>query len=858
MASDLGPEVGPYRVIRRLGSGGMGTVLLAEDVRLRRPVALKTISDPDNVAQEGRQRLLHEARAAAALSHPRIAAVHDVLDIEGQVVIVFEYVDGETLAETVSRGPLPLARAIEIGCELAEGLAAAHAHGIVHRDLKPANIMLTPQGHAVVLDFGIARFLPAGNVLTTQADTVTGAGGLIGTVGYAAPEQWMGQPADARSDLYSLGVVLFEMIAGRRPFEEDALGVGHAVVQRSSPRLSSLVHVPHDVDVLVAALLSRAPVDRPQSADEVIEALQQIHQRLDTVPAARTPAPQWQRHERVRRAGLAAAVLLVAAAAVAALVSTRGAGPPAVVGAGPPVIAVMPLTALGGDASHDYLAAGIAESLITRLAALPSVTVLSRGAVADARAAQPDLRRLIGDLDATYLVETGVQQSGEQLRVTLNLVRRDGSVVWADSFDGPFAGIFDLQSRMASALGQALEVRVSAEEREQFEEQPTSNAGALAAYWRGRAMLERRDVAGNVERAIDEFQQAVALDGRYALAHAALGEAYWRQYTTTRDPTWVARASEAGTLALRLAPDLAPVRYSLALTLAGSGRSDEAIEELQRALVLRPNYDEARKQLGWVLAQQGRVDEAVAEFRKAIALRPNYWGNWGEMGVALYQAARYQDAADAFLQVTKLQPDNHLGFQQLGTVYHAMGDADAAIRQYERSIAIRPSPGAYTNIGALHHAQGHYAQAVAAYRESLALRPSAVTYRNLGDAYAKMGRQQEALDAYGEAVALAEGELRVNARDARTLAALAVYLAKLGDHTAARQRLLEALDIAPDDVQVVYRAAVVYTLGERLEAALSALGQAVAAGYSRARAAEDEDLSPLRALPAFAALVNQE
>jgi eukaryotic-like serine/threonine-protein kinase len=839
----------------------MGTVLLAEDVRLNRSVALKSISGPESVTPQARERLLHEARAAAALSHPHIAAVHDVLDADGQVIIVFEYVEGETLAATLGRGPLPLPQAIDIAIELADALDAAHQHHVVHRDLKPANIILSPQGHAVVLDFGVARLLPTADGVTVMSGSGSTAAGLIGTPGYAAPEQWAGQHADRRSDLYSLGVVLFEMVAGRRPFEEsEVMALGQAVALRKAPRLSGVVPVPEELDALVAALLARAPTERPTSARDVMGALREIRRSLEVAASVGSSSlPRWVRRDRTRRAGLVAAVLLGALVVAGGLVASRDRAPAPDTAPRPPVIAVMPLTALGDEASQDYLAAGVAESLITRLAGIPSITVLSRAAVTDARATQPDLRRLTGDLDAAYLVETGVQQSGDRIRITLNLVQRDGSIVWADSYDGAFSGIFDLQSRMASAVTQALEVQLSAAERKRFEEQPTVSADALAAYWRGRALLERRDVTGNVDRAVEEFQAAIALDPRYALAHAALGEAYWTQYTATRDPAWVPRASEAGTTALRLAPHLAPVRYSLALTLAGSGRLNDALEELQRALVLQPNYDEARRQLGLLLAQQGRVDEAVAEFQKAIALRPNYWGHWGDLGTALFNAARYREAADAFIRVTDLQPDSHLGHQRLGTAYQMIGDDESAIREYELAIAIQPSFGAYSNMGALHHKRGDYLRAVDAYRQSLELRPNfAAVLRNLGDAYRKLGREDEARAAYRRAVAATEEELKVNPKHARNLAAMAVYLAKLGDDATAQARLGDAAAIASDDVQVRYRAAVVHALGGRPDEAMVALKAAIDAGYSRVFAAQDEDLVALRDRPEFAMLVNPE
>ncbi|MDP1570414.1 MAG: tetratricopeptide repeat protein [Vicinamibacterales bacterium] len=858
MVPDLGSRVGPYRVIRRLGSGGMGTVLLAEDTRLRRPVALKTISDADNVTPEARQSLLHEARAAAALSHPHIAAVHDVLDADGQIVIVFEYVDGDTLAATLSRGPLALARAVEIALELADALDAAHGHSIVHRDLKPANIILSPQGRAVVLDFGIARLLPAADETTTFGDPGSAAGGLIGTPGYAAPEQWAGQHADARSDLYSLGVVLFEMVAGRRPFEErDAMALGQAVALRKAPRLSSVVHVPHELDALVAALLARGPSERPQSAREVIPVLRQIRRGLDATATGRTPVPAWERKTRTRRAAVAAA-LLGALVIAAVAVAYRGGPPVTDETARPPVIAVLPLTALSDGGAQDYLSAGMAESLIARLAAVPSITVLSRAAVADARAAQPNLRQLVRDLDAAYLVETGVQQSGEQLRITLNLVRRDGSVVWADTFDGAFTGIFDLQSRMASALSQALHVRLSDAQQRQFEEQPTSIPDALAAYWRGRAMLERRDVAGNVETAIDEFERAIALDGRYALAYAALGEAYWAQYGRTREAQWVQRATDAGMSALRLAPDQAAVRYSMALTLAGSGRLDDAADELQRALALRPNFDDARQQLGAVFARQGRIDEAVAEFDRAIALRPGYARHHFVKATYLLLAARYREAVTAFEVATTLQPDNYMGYLNLGVVHSNLGEHDAALSYYERANQLQPSGQAYSNIGAIHHRRGEYDLAVEAYLKAIGLRPNAhTTHRNLGDAYLRSGRVGPAREAYRVAVQLVRDELAINPTDPDRLSSLAVYHQKAGEPEEAMAALRRAEAQAPDDVNVLFRAGVVHALAGRPDAALTALLSAVDRGFSRTRIAEDDDLATLRPLPAFAAVIDE-
>ncbi len=794
-------EIGPYRVLRPLGRGGMGTVLLAEDTRLGRQVALKALTGPEARGAAAREQLLSEARAAAALSHPNIASVHDVLDVDGQVVIVFEYVEGETLASTLVRGPLAVPSAIKIAAQLADALAAAHARGIIHRDLKPGNVVLTVEQQAKVLDFGIARVMRDDAAALASAYTTTAT--FVGTMGYAAPEQCLGQPVDARADVFSLGVVLFEMIAGQRPFPgDDATSVMRAMLQEDPPSVAVVVPgVSPALDNLIARSLSRHPAQRPQTVREFREGLRSL---------APTTAVTMVGPRPVRRAwGWSAflAALMATAALVASLVVNRPAGLDSPAAPRVPVVAVLPLTNASGDAAKDYLALGVADNLITRLTALPSVTVLSRASVSEARVRMRDLPALATELDAAYLVDGTVQQAGDQVRINLLLLRRDTSVAWAEAAEGSFTDIFALQTRLASALAQALVVQLSAADRVRLAQQPTMSAEALSAYWRGRALLERRDVGGNIERALAAFDEAIRLDSRFADAHAARGEALWARYGETRDPGLPQQAMAAGSEALRLGPERAQVRYSIALTLDGIGKRDEAIEELQRALALQPNYDEARTLLGQVLARQGRIDDAAAEIQKAIALRPGFWGHYSVLGAMLFQAARYEDALTAFRHVTELQPDSPFGYQQLGVLYQSLGNDEAALAEYQRANAIRPLPQAYSNMGALLHARADYAGAVDAYRKAIDLRPAShVTHRNLGDALARLGRAGEARRSYRQAVRLVETDLAVNASDARNLASLSVYLAKLGDDPGAVVRLRQAQALAPTDVQVLFRA----------------------------------------------------
>jgi tetratricopeptide (TPR) repeat protein len=829
----------------------MGDVWLAEDTRLDRQVALKMVraeGDPSS-----RARLMKEARAAAALNHPHIATVHDVLEHDGEIIVVFEYVEGETLQARIARGAIPAPEAVDIAMQIAKALVGAHANGIVHRDLKPANVIIGADGHVKVLDFGIARILSRGTTLTNPGAQPQTASlmGFVGTASYAAPEQMVSSAVDERADLYALGVVLFEMISGERPF------VGHDPVQLATkklgtdaPRLSSTGRlVPPVLERIVASLLQREADRRPQSAAEVLGQLKHVFGGDSTV---------FLQPSRTGGAliAIAASILIVLLGGFGAWQWMKPRISSARAGAAP-VIAVLPLTNVSGDPAKDYVAAGIAESLTTSLATVPSVTVLSRVSVAEARNRTSDFKGIVKELGANYLVEGGVQQSGDIVRVSLSLVRPDKTVAWADSVEARLQDIFALQSRLAAALSSAIEVRVSDQDRQRMEKAPTANPDALSAYWQGTALLDRADVKGNVDLAIAAFERALTFDPKFALARTGLSSSYRRKYLDMRDPEWAQRAIDEASNALRLDQNLPEVRYALGVTLASSGRLDDAIDELNRALALRPNYEDARRQLGQVLAQQGQIDAAVAEFRKAIALRPTSPMPYSAMGLALYGASRYTEAAAAFEEGAKVAPDSYLPYQQLGTVYQALGRVDDALASYRKSLAIRPSAGAYSNTGALLHQKGDFAGAVDAYRQAIAIRSnSAATHRNLGDALLRLGKGDEARKSYAEAVRLGEADLKVNPTDARTLAAQAVYLQKAGQPQAAAARINDALKRAPTNADVLYRSAVVQVLSGDKDAALKFLASAVANGYSRKAVEVDDDWTSLRRDARFTQVVS--
>ena len=504
----VGALVGPYRVLRQLGAGGMGVVWLAEDQRLNRKVALKMVKGSDAETTEGRQRLMREARAAAALNHPHIATVHDVLDVDGKVIVVFEYVEGETLSARLQRGAMEVAEAVEVAWQLADALAAAHAQGVIHRDLKPSNVVIGPESRAKVLDFGIARMVPIGADPSGTAPGTIG-GGLVGTPGYAAPEQYLSRNVDGRADLYALGVMLFEMIAGRRPFPgSDAVALATSVLRDEAPKLSSTgLWVPAPLDKLVSRLLEKDADKRPASGDEVLVELSPLRD-MESSPLARRTVLIRRKMPLSTKIAAVALVAVVIGLVGYTQMYPRRLGPEA------PVVAVLPLTNSSGDASNDYLGAGLAESLITSLAAVPKVTVLSRTAVEETRQQNPDRASFVRSLDASYIVTGSVQAVADQLRVTLNLERPDASVAWGETVQGPASDLFALQTRLATLLADAIVDQTPAAER----------TGARRADYQQRdrpaRLLERTRTA----RSPRDYRQSRRRAGRVRARHRRRSE----------------------------------------------------------------------------------------------------------------------------------------------------------------------------------------------------------------------------------------------------------------------------------------------------------------------------------------------
>ncbi len=872
-----------YRLDRLLGSGGMGSVYLARDLALGRPVAIKFIA-PDKAADDAsRRRLIREARAAAALDHPNICGVHEVIiEPDGRACIVMQYIEGQTLAEKLLAGPLDVRLGLSIATDVAAALAAAHAQGITHRDVKPQNIMVTAASGAKLLDFGLALHCHVGDDAATGTTTtnLTTPGVLVGTLPYMSPEQVTQRPLDGRSDLFSLGAVLFECLTGRRPFAGPSWAeTASRILHHHPPPVSSIRHdLNEQHDELCRRLLAKHPDDRFHSAEELLGALRVFNpgshrSHSGSRPSGfGAPVSDADRHADARSSGSAlstralaatgirpfharrtaalAGLVLLAMTAVAVAGRSLGWGrePSA---AGTILIGVLPFRNDSGNAANDPVVAGLREAVAQRLEAVPAVRVLSLQETALAArdgAKSADVARSLG---AAVVVDGALVGSNQALDVIAALVHPNGNskLIGRHRYAGD---LLDLHRRIADGLVAALRADVAIDVHAAQAPVATENPEAFAEYSQARAFLERPDVPGNLDHAVRLFQSAISKDPRFALAHAGLAEAYWAQYGETKDPRWPPRATAANVDALAIDPDQAEVRMSLAVMYSGQGRHKDAVEELKKVMELQPHNDDPHRELADVWIAVADWDAAIAAAKQAVNLRPSYWRNHSQLGLAYFRAGNYGEAAASYERVVQLQPDSARGYQTLGTALQAAGKNDEALKKYEQAIAIRPSAGAYSNVGTLYFWRGNHAKAADAYEKAILLLPNdPQLHANLGDAYAELGEKAKSRHAYRRAVALVQNLLAVSATDSQQLAALALYQAKLGQHPAAAEAIGKAMKISPADGQVLYVGAVVHALAGDFAAGCTVLGQAIKHDASAEEIRNAAELRTLGGCPSY-------
>jgi serine/threonine-protein kinase len=851
-------SVGPYEIVDKLGAGGMGEVFLGHDPRLQRRVALKRLTAAASGGADENARVLREARAVARLNHPNIAAVYDVLQQDDRTFIVMEYVEGESLSARMARERIPIVQVRLIGRQLASALAAAHAQGVIHRDLKPANIHLTPDGSIKVLDFGVAKVSRSAVGTPTATDDAFNEHTIAGNPGtpiYMSPEQLFSRPLDERSDIYSAGVILFQMATGRRPYEQlNAVGLALAMSTTPAPPAHSIdADIPDDLNDAIARALERDPDHRFQSAAELELALSGVGDVVGkSVRSTRATLALASVRQSRRVFVTAAAIISLLAAGVTAwrpLWARLGLGPPS-----PASIAILPVDNPAGDPRGAALGAAFASVVADNLRDVNGISVVPRESVAPFASRRSDAAAIKRDSGADYVIDLTVKSAAPKAEITVRVRRADSSTAeWEQTIAGTPVEIEDaLLDRIARTLGRR------GDDAARIRRLPTRNDEAIRAYTDALALLNRSDVVANVDRAIEQLQRAVDADHGFAPAHAALGSALLMRYERTRDGALVERATSAITEALRIDPELSAGQTAFAYLQAVTGRRDAAAASFRRAIELDPDNDDAHRLLGLrVLMTQRRMDEAIAELRHAVRIRPDSFENHFRLGNVLYYAGQYLEAVDEYRHATEIQPTRADVYTNLGVTYVMLADMDQAIGNFEHAMSLGAGDAlAWGNLAIAYFFRARYEDALAAALEAVKRDPRrASLQRDLGDYYKMLGKRREAEAAYGRAIALARQSVAVNPRDAASVMTIALCEANLGRRVKAERHAAEALTLSPDDRDLLIRAVKVSTILGDERAALERLRKAIDRGYNPQLVRDDPELASLKPLPGFEAAI---
>jgi tetratricopeptide (TPR) repeat protein len=849
-APTVGQVLGHYRIVEQIGAGGMGVVFRARDEQLDRDVALKILPKLALLSEPARRQFRREALSLAKITDPCVAMAFDFGHDNGIDYLVTEYVPGLTLEAKLAVRPLPESDVLQLGKQLASGLEAAHREGVIHRDLKPSNVKVTPEGRLKILDFGLAYLLKTDTEAAVTApltDTYSDAG----TLPYMAPEQIKGQKPDARADVWSAGAVLYEMCTGKRPFG-DLVGTQliAAIIEQTpvsprdvNPKLSE------GLERVILRALQKDPKERYQSAGDLRIDLANL--ATGTMPIYPKPAPsvKWGRW-----ALAAVAMVVIGAGTWWAL---RQQGPSE---SKERMMAVLPFESVANDPPTNALGLGLTETVTAKLVQAVDgghlQLVSTRELIAQGVRTSDQARREFG---TDLVLEGSLQQDGSRIRITWSLVDpRTHAQIAANTITGSADDIFGLQDNLFSEVLEKLPLAVDPGRRQALQGRLDTKPAAYDFYLRGRGYLEDYQRPDNIESAIAQFERAIGVDKNYAPAYAAMGLAYnagfqWKN----RGKDWIEKARTQCERALAITPQLAEGHTCLGNVEYSTGRYEEAVEQFQRSLDLDHNSDETLSSLADAYQKLGKSSAAESAYRKAVSLRPNYWGVYSAFGGFYFHQVRYADAAGMFKKAIQLAPLNYSGYLNLGAVHSQLGEYQDAVEALKQSIALRPTFVAYGNLGAVYFYMRRYPESAESLQEALKIDPKDwQNWGNLGDTlYQVPARRAEARSAYQKAIELAKTRLEVNPRDAYTLAFTADYYAMLDQERQAKEELARALELAPADADVLFRAAILHNhFGDR-EKTLVYLGKAVAAGYSSTVIRDTPDFDHLKGEPGYRRLL---
>jgi len=820
----------------------MGVVYKAVDLKLERTVALKFLPHDLPFSQGDKEDLLREARAASALDHPNIGVIHGLEESEDrQLFIDMAYYDGETLAQKLARSALSVVESLDLAIQVARGLSAAHARNIVHRDVKPSNIIITHDGVAKIVDFGLARAVASAS--STQTTSATG------TLPYMAPEQILGESVGCSCDVWALGVIMVQMLTGSHPFlRPNTAAMTFAILNQPPAALDA---VPPVIQPIVYRALSKHAANRYASADEMSKDLESAHAEIAATPApldeptvtrilsprdvkqyvenASTPRWKTTQSKQPRRLLLAAVGVVLAALVVFSFPRVRANLFESVYAGTEKHIAVLPFENLGNDPDSELIANGLMDSMTNELSNLDAsqqslwvvpASVVRRRNVSDPASA-------FRELGATMVVQGSVQRQGQEVHLTVNLIdskrlRQIGSAKFEDSS----GDLNTLQNEAVFRLAGLMKVRPPAT---LLTPAGSVVASAYESYLKALGYMQRYDKPGNLELAIGALNAAVDKDHRFALGYATRGEAYRLKFQTDHHPAWVERALASCRTALDIDSRLLAAHVTLGQLQSTLGRYDLSLQEFQKALDINARDAGALIGMAGVYEHMGRISDAEANYQRAIALRPDYWDAYNSLGDFYDRQRRFQDSLAQYRRIIELTPDNTAAYNNLGIEYMALNDPPSlalAEATFQKSIQIAPTYQAYADLGWLYLVEKRYAESVKLTRQALELNDKDWrVWDNLLTAYRWLKDDEKTRSTRLETLKLLEEYASVNSGEAPVQSRLGIFYAQDHLRDKALSHANAAFSLAPKDPEVLADLAETYdVLGERKRAVQYAQG----------------------------------